>query len=389
MYVIRALLVALVLLGGYLGPGSDSYITQPAIIIAAFFLLLEVARHLPKLHSIIPFIILVFGLLSVHRMFSEPLLEYGEQKFVSLWTVIVFSAAIASLISLPRGFIALAVIWVAIGIYLSAASLLNSDSLRAEVFGMNPIWVSRVMSAGFVLLVWLYWTKRIRLVWTIIIGISLFLGIFATGSRGPLVAALSGTAVIILASKITIGKKIWALALGSLGTLVLVKLPWFSESRIVGILAGEIDGGTARKRMWEQSLPVISDHPLGVGYGNWALYTDGFKGFYPHNLFLEVFIEQGAIVGTFFILLVLAILVRCLKTSRHSTIALGVSAWLVAEIVHVSVSGDLKAPIFFFSLALAFLVAARTKTSDGPGKRNPTSSTLQKPLKLVRLGNKQ
>ena len=94
---------------------------------------------------------------------------------------------------------------------------------------------------------------------------------------------------------------------------------------------------------------------------------------YPHNLFLEVFTEQGVIIGLSFTFIVLAILLRCLKASRTSPIALGVTALLVTEIIHVSVSGDLKAPIFFFLLALAFLVGR------GKAKANESDKTSQSP----------
>jgi len=370
VHIIRAAIVVAAVLGGYLGPGSEVYISQPARMIAALLLIWDIIRTFPRLHPIVPFTVVVFGLLSVHALFTDPISAYGEQKLISVLTAIMFTALIAGIISIPHGFTPFARWWIAVALYLSVATVFNDDSLRADVFGMNPIWVGRVIAVGFVLLVWLYWTKRLRLVWLVSLGFLLLFGIFATGSRGPLTAAVAGTAVIILASKLSAGKKIIALVTSALSALVLVQLPMFKESRIVALITGEITQGEVRERLWKESLEMVAEHPLGVGYGNWAHYSD-FGISYPHNLFLEIFTEQGIIVGLIFVLVVAAILLSCLRASRSSPVALGVTAILVTEILHVSVSGDLKAPIFFFLLALAFLVGIGHSNTDEPIRASP------------------
>ena len=56
---------------------------------------------------------------------------------------------------------------------------------------------------------------------------------------------------------------------------------------------------------------MIYHYPLGVGMGNWQVYSNKIKPyhlvnakhFYPHNLFLEIFNEYGIISFILFLFL--------------------------------------------------------------------------------------
>lgn len=349
----RAILAALILIGGLLVPSGDLVLAAPAAVVGSVLIAWEVIRVLPVIHWMILFVPGIFGLLTVHRAYVAPISEYGNEKFGSFVTLTIFSAAAAALIRTDGGFVPFARVWVIFAIWINAASLATGTGTRAAAFGANPIWVGRALAIGLLFTVWLGWTRQMRNRWSIVIGIYLLVGLFASGSRGPLLAAIAGITVLVLASRVSRSKKFSFVFGALLSGLAALQLPFFQQSRIVGLATGELANDTTRNNMWEQSFQLLREELGGVGYGNWSNFVsvpDAFN--YPHNLFLEIFVEQGVLIGLLFSLTVLVILVANLRRSKQSTVNLGIAAWIVAEIVHVSVSGDLNARTFFFALSL-------------------------------------
>lgn len=363
-------------------PQGEMVLAAPAAVIGAALILWEVLRVVPLLHWVVVFVPLTFGLLAIHRLYAAPLSEYGHEKFFGLMTLTLFSAAAASLIRKDGGFTPLARVWVICAIYLTAASLVTGTGTRAAAFGANPIWLARALAIGLVFTGWLHWTRQLRASWAFLASIILLVGLFASGSRGPLLGAVVGLLVLVFASKMSGGRKFMTLLGAAVAMVVLPKLPIFAESRIIAIATGEVENDLTRNAMWSESLRVIGENPMGVGYGNWSSHVDGLaRHNYPHNLFLEVFVEQGVLVGLLFSIIVACVLIGIFKKSKKNKVALGALAWLVAEIVNVSVSGDINARTFFFALTFAFLISVwktpQPEIAEGSnlGKQNPKESS--------------
>lgn len=358
MHAVRAVVAVLVLVGGLMMPGGELCLAAPAAALSLVLIHWELVRSLPRLHWVAVFVPVLFGLLAVNRLLVDPVTDYGDEKFLSFITLTAVSAACACLIRTDDGFTVLARVWTFVGVYLTLATLVTGADERAAAFGANPIWVGRGIAAGFVLTVWATWTRRIRPAWGVLAGLIMLVGMVATGSRGPLLGAAVGALVVVFFSRMSFGRKLGVLLVAAVGAALLYRLPFFQDSRVVGIATGEIADDQSRSLMFSDTLRIIVDHTEGVGYGNWGMYSYlPHKFRYPHNLFLEVLAEHGVAIGLVFAAIVVAVLVGVLRRARTSQAALGVAAWLVAEIVNVSVSGDLNARTFFFALTLAFLFA--------------------------------
>jgi len=85
---------------------------------------------------------------------------------------------------------------------------------------------------------------------------------------------------------------------------------------------------STRYQMWITSLPMLFDHPLvGVGTGAYVYVYPRYKVFgsemtvidHPHSEFLELFIEQGVVVPTIAISLVLLGIGKLVHSSRLSS----------------------------------------------------------------------
>lgn len=367
----------LILIGGLLIPGGQTLLAGPAAAIGAILIVWTILRTLPVVHWVIIYVPILFFWLSLHRGYVAPENAYGEEKFIGFVTLTLFSAFAACLINEREGgFAPFARVWIVASLWLTASSLATGTGLRTAAFGANPIWVSRALAVGLLFTVWLYWTRQLRARWALIVGVILIVGLFSSGSRGPLIGAVIGIAVLIIASNAKKSRKFLMVVGSAVAAFGLLRLPFFQESRIIALATGEIADDTTRRSMWEESLIVLQENPLGVGYGNWNLAVSGLNYFnYPHNLFLEVFVEQGIIIGSGLILIVAGVLIAILRRSRKSTAALGIAAWLVTEIVNVSVSGDLNARTFFFVLVLAALTATWPPTQSDSKAKLSTPAT--------------
>ena len=82
---------------------------------------------------------------------------------------------------------------------------------------------------------------------------------------------------------------------------------------MVGIYGGQIgfdkiterffqieSGGDSRTNLWANSWPMVSDHPAGIGLGNYEILEpvyvpvqEGYRHYHTHNDYLQLLIEAG------------------------------------------------------------------------------------------------
>lgn len=366
----RSVLVVVMLIGSlFPAPDGISWVAV-ATVVAVPVIAYELLRWLPHVHPVVAFVIPLFAILASSAIFIPPTSDYGINKVETFLTLSLASALAASLLRDAETVVMFGRVWLIAGLILSVFALFGyTGTGRADVFESNPIWLARAIASAAVIAVWLWWQKRapaplMLLALAILIG-----GIFASGSRGPLLGMTIGVVVIALViTRMKFRRVVTVLVLGAAATVALQTLPLFSGSRLDSVLSGD-NSDQSRQLFWTITPPVIQAHPFGVGFGNWAYYAGPPPQFlWPHDIFLEVFTELGVPLGIFFVAMTTLVYVRLLRSVRRNPVALLTLGLLACETASVSVSGDLNARTFFFLLALGFLVGSKQKMlrSDGP-----------------------
>ena len=186
---------------------------------------------------------------------------------------------------------------------------------RFAVLGFGPIVFARWM--GVLIILSLQFLKKIKLIQVATIITATFL-LFISGSKGPILAALI---TILVTSKISWGL-ITALTLGFSGlSTVLYDLIEKNNPRVailfsLGLLLTS-SSAIGRTERWSMALELFYNYPLGIGLGNYSIYSklltsnNFVNDEYAHNLFLELFSELG-FVGVFISIVVLINIIRIL-----------------------------------------------------------------------------
>ena len=185
---------------------------------------------------------------------------------------------------------------------------------------LNNFYLHGAFLCGFIILLSFVFKKHYGLVPPLLIAIILF------GSRGPLVAFLITVIFISIfyVAKFFLSPKIKKKYLKHF----VISLPIFIGaaflflpnlfSRMISrfdVFFSETGGGDSIQRRLEHieaSKQIFTNDPLlGIGFGNYGKYFDGFhSSSYPHNLFLELFVESGIIGATPFIACIGFILIK-------------------------------------------------------------------------------
>jgi O-antigen ligase len=251
--------------------------------------------------------------------------------------------------------------------------------------GNNTIGTARIVGFGVVALLCLTVLTQRRLVRLAALATAagLMVPLLATGSRGPLIALVA--AGLVFAASLP--RERWRSAFSALGGAVAVAgvmyvlRPTAVPDRLGVLVSGQPDTSfAARLDLWSAAASAITDHPLGLGWGNFAhvsplgtfVTMSGSEGsyLYPHNIILEVGCEGGWIallgLGIFAIAVLRAARIR---STDHYTGAL--TALAVFALVNALVSADINGNLLLLALAGAILATARPR---GVGRTGPTVS---------------
>jgi O-antigen ligase len=373
MRLIRGFTIVLLLTGSLfpaLGPAPLSLL---AALIAIPLVIHELARTLPVVHPIIPVTVILFGMFAVSILVINPSNDYGIEKATTFFTLTALGFLAASLIRDAVSLEALGAAWVITSAGLAIPTLVNYTGItRATVFDANPIWLSRAIGLGVIFTFWFWWNKKINPLLAVVAISGLLLGMLATGSRGPLLGVVVGVVVLaVVGHRFALRRFAAILAVGAGCLWALQRLPIFEGTRI---LYGDNSEGSDQLRgmFWHLSGDVIREHPMGVGFGNWANFALPPAQFtYPHNIFIEVFTESGVIIGALFLAIVGGIAIRLMRHAVFDPKANLVLALIAAETIAVSVSGDLNARTFFFLLGLGVVTPRLIRLADETPK-DPT-----------------
>lgn len=210
------------------------------------------------------------------------------------------------------------------------------DEGRTFVKGMiDPIWSSRYI--GFLILFQLYnlmnRLKKVTVIDILSFPCALFL-LVQSGSRGPLIAV--GIIVLyVLCPRLSIKKNILLFA-----CLLLVFFLFMSYSSRMQSDASDYSN-QARIMLISKIFDSDFDYWRGVGIGSYNLLILGIDElYYPHNIFLETFVETG-ILGLTLIL----ILVFYLFRNRQLNLVFIICIYYF---INAQLSGDINGNNMFF-----------------------------------------
>lgn len=358
------------LLAGSLYPSLFGVpLVQIAAVTLAPFILWTIIHGLPMLHRSACLVVVLAAGLAVSWLFHPPISEYGQTKTSIFATLTLLTAASAVLIRNRLDLAVWAKVWLASGALLAVVALTGGVNAAGRAVGddVNPIWLARAIASPAVALLWLVYQRMIAKWLAGFAGALLLSGLVATGSRGPFAAVAIGGVIIVATSS----AKSRALRVVTIGVVTVIGLYILSvsqimtTSRIGEFLADPASSSQSsdRIKLILPTLDIIAQHPGGVGLGNWRAFAAVGPFIYPHNLWLEVLAEAGWTIGAGLIVMVFIVvrsLWRASRTDPAAVLALGVLAF---EIMSVSVSGDLNARTFFFTLALGYAVSWWSKTT--------------------------
>ena len=242
--------------------------------------------------------------------------EYGFIKFINLLLITIPISIIVSEYFKIKDRNFFIYILLSISVFLLLIAIFNFSSLsstRSGVLGGGPIVLSRWLCFGALILLFHPKIKNFRLLYfTIFLVMSLF-----TGSRGPFFSLLFVMFIYLLMNFRRIFLKV-LFVLTLLISIIFIsglhnKLAEFGTvSRIfMNINEGGFRKSTARSILYKTSINEFISYPFGVGSGNFAVYSDkrmyleNKQLFYPHNIFLEIFLEFGLFSGLFFFIYIL------------------------------------------------------------------------------------
>jgi hypothetical protein len=228
------------------------------------------------------------------------------------------------------------------------------------------------MTSATLLVVTCLAVMRLKLHW--LIGLPLIalaaLSLLASGSRGPLIAAVIAflAAVLAVPGRRRLMSTMWILAAAGIALFYgFQSAPIYAQARIASLLAGQLD--TSRETLYAIAWSSIHAHPMGLGWGGFASLTGTAS---PHNLVLELLCEGGVLFGSMFIIWLLVIAIR---TRRAAVNYLAVTAFaiLVLNLSEAVIGGtDLRDGRYLF-LAVGLAIATVALVRNGsPGRKADT-----------------
>jgi O-antigen ligase len=283
--------------------------------------------------------------------------EPADRVLMGFWGVVVTATGLLALVGLRQ--------------FLGGGS-----GARLAVLGGGPNVFARLM--GMLALGALYFWRRGGATWFWIpaAATGVLLAIL-TGSRGGALAIIAGVLAFLVLGRIPLRRLVLLSLLATVATAAVISftplgkaLTRSMEERFLKLTLKYKDGEageggvylSGREVLYERAYALGRDHAV-MGAGLAAFPALGL-GVYPHNLFLEVFCEGGAL-GLMFLGGVLLAWMRALFRGRHGLDAATVGA-VVLVLVGSQSSGDFyDARSLFLLMMLSSCTAVAGAAPEG------------------------
>lgn len=185
---------------------------------------------------------------------------------------------------------------------------------RLRVGSLNTIWLARHMGMGLIALCALGAAGRISRFWTLAIAALLATVFYLSGSRGPLAALVPSLALWWILDPRRRGHFRLFLAVGASLAVIAVLLYLITFGTVLedSPFAGHDASNLARLVLLKGAVDHLGSAGWwGHGTGSFGpLLGLGDTRIYPHNIFLEVWVENGLIGVSLFAAFVIAVVRR-------------------------------------------------------------------------------
>jgi len=304
-------------------------LTAAAALVTCTLSVISVLVNQGKVSAQVLWMVVLFLGFGVSAMWTE-WTPYAEGKAARLFTLALLAAIVPAftLNRLERVQLFVNSI-IASGMLISIGALLqlaSGASLVERVTGINSDTISLGRNAG-VALVGLYATSltatRYKALFTILC-IPLLLVLVASGSRGPVLFAVAVLAFITIrwslkSARATVAALVLAVAVAAVLFSGAPGIPQGSLKRIEGFVLQRYDSSSGERVLaGNAAIQEAEKAPFGLGIGgfgrvyNFGSVTDRI---HPHNVVLEVIVEQGWLTGAFFVFLLIMGLARVYRTA--------------------------------------------------------------------------
>lgn len=122
------------------------------------------------------------------------------------------------------------------------------------------------------------------------------------------------------------------------------------KSRVVTAVEGTSEEGTGREGIWDAAIQYINQDKASTGFGNFSFFTNSAT--YPHNIFLETYIENGSLSLIALILIIAYVIFEMYKIffvyEENSKLELFLIFATVYYIALAQFSADLSRNLMFF-----------------------------------------
>lgn len=272
---------------------------------------------------------------------------------------------------------------VLLGVVMAVESLIELSATGTgqflHTFGSTYIGIGRTLGLAFVptfALLMSHPLTSAKSLMALILSTLFVVVMYFSGARGPMLALLFSILVSILyASRYRLRsfilrranrRAIWITVITLLlPTIALLQMDLGARTITRFNVLFESEGGgvsaSARLHNYEQALKHISDSPfIGHGIGSFPMLLglSDQRG-YPHNLFLEVWVELGLIGLVLFLLFVFASLQQPKRVpSQGAYLSLSLVMLLANAFANAMISGDLSDNRLLL-MALGLIAGAR------------------------------
>lgn len=259
----------------------------------------------------------------------------------------------------------------------------GSDNFSRSVD--NPLTHARIIGLGIVLLTMFMMNRKKNRLNEVIVSVLassiMFIGVFQTGSRGPLLGIFVVFIYYFLLVKSTFSKKIKKGIYLLLIILFVVSSAIYIEkenidlgavNRLTGFLTtlifpqkvniSTVKSDTERLMLFSMAYNSIREsNGLGIGTGSFLQYS-GYS--YPHNVFLEIFSELGIMGFGLFIYLIVRSMFRHLHNiNRSSKYLFALSHLWIFALSNAIAASDISKNLLWISLIFIWVTSDTTKYS--------------------------
>ncbi len=303
--------------------------------------------------------LLFFILLTVPSILMAK--DIDTEKYLKIvGYVIYFSIVVPNLIESEQELILFLKTIAYGGLVISIITILTPITLttnaRIQLFGSNPIWLSRSVVFSLYWFILIYINNKINVLLFLMISIPVLYVMVMTAAKGPMLAIVIAL-TILFCNKITvrhilrrniIRNTLLLILLIPVVILAIKNTPKQISDRFLLFLKNP-SSEEARVSLILISLKLIFFNPIGIGSGNFIEYSS-FK--YPHNFILEAFVEYGWGFGLFISHALIKMLRYLIKILKKGIIYEALMGFITISFVNSLLSGDMtSAKEVYFGLA--------------------------------------